>query len=219
MNARGSISRVFCSPATKPWWPWILLSPFLIVLFEYLAVAPIGSRIFLSFELPFLFGLFAAALAILVLPLLLLFRKWHTVVLPWIPACLCYLAIVPAGLWFGMQIRNGAFHSLAERSAPLVAAIKRYENDHGMPPPSLSALVPDYLTEIPDTGIMAYPAYTYETGTRAESHEGNPWLLRVSTPSGGINFDQFLYFPMQNYPQRGYGGSFQRIRDWAYLHE
>ncbi len=50
-------------------------------------------------------------------------------------------------------------------------------------------------------------------------HDNNPWVLIVHTPSGGINFDQFMYFPLQNYPESGYGGWLARIRDWAYVHE
>jgi hypothetical protein len=43
-------------------------------------------------------------------------------------------------------------------------------------------------------------------------------VLLVSTLKGG-SFDRFLYFPLQNYPEDGYGGSLERIGDWAYLHE
>jgi hypothetical protein len=45
------------------------------------------------------------------------------------------------------------------------------------------------------------------------------FFLSNSTPSGGINFDSFLYLPLQNWPERGYGGVLQRIDDWAYVHE
>ncbi|MBX3342660.1 MAG: hypothetical protein KF711_13800, partial [Nitrospira sp.] len=67
--------------------------------------------------------------------------------------------------------------------------------------------------------IMAYPDYHYYAGTNASRYDTNPWVVVVHTPSGGINFDQFMYFPLQNYPPRGYGGSLARIRDWAYVHE
>jgi len=52
-----------------------------------------------------------------------------------------------------------------------------------------------------------------------EEYDGNPWVRIVHTPSGGIKFDMMMYFPNQNYPELGYGDSFRRIGDWAYVHE
>jgi hypothetical protein len=52
-----------------------------------------------------------------------------------------------------------------------------------------------------------------------ESFDGNPWVLVAPVSSGIINWDLFMYFPLQNYPDHGYGGSVQRIADWAYVHE
>lgn len=219
MTATSYIVDVLRSPATRQWWPWILASPLLIVLFEYLAVAPIGSQIFLWFETPFILGFLAAIITVVVLPLLLIVRRLRKPALAWLLASVCFLPLAFGGFLLGKKVRSSAFHDLAERSAPLVSAISRYIDDHGAPPQSLNELVPDYLSEIPKTGIMAYSEYRYEVGENAERYEGNPWVLRVFTPSGGINFDEFMYFPLQNYPDRGYGGSFERVGNWAYLHE
>lgn len=112
-----------------------------------------------------------------------------------------------------------AFLGLAERSKPLIQAIHSFESLHGSPPTDLNALVPGFLPEIPDTGMAAYPRYEYRTAEKAAEYEGNPWTLTVFTPSGGINFDQFMYFPKQNYPEKGYGGWLERVADWAYVHE
>jgi hypothetical protein len=52
----------------------------------------------------------------------------------------------------------------------------------------------------------------YRIGNEAkEKYAGNPWALSVFTPGGGINFDRMLYFPNQNYPTHGYGGTLQPI--------
>ena len=219
MSTTNYIVDVLRSPATKQWWPWIFASPFVIVLFEYLAIAPIGAQIFLWFELPFILALLAASIAVLVLPFLMFARRLRKSALAWLLASLCFLPLAFGGFILGKKVRSSAFHDLAERSAPLVSAISRYTDDHGSPPQTLNELVPDYLSETPKTGIMAYSEYRYEVGEDAERYEGNPWVLRVFTPSGGINFDEFMYFPLQNYPERGYGGSFERVGDWAYLHE
>lgn len=109
------------------------------------------------------------------------------------------------------------FCALAERSKPLVAAIHAYVWKHGGPPQSLEALVPDFLPAVPSTGMGAYPKYDYICP--ATAYQGNPWIIRVFTPSGFINFDQFMYFPLTNYPAQGYRGWVERIGEWGYVHE
>ena len=110
--------------------------------------------------------------------------------------------------------------SFSQRSQSLINAINAYERDHSAPPGSLDDLVPDYLPAVPSTGMMAYPEYQYYTDDEAKEHYAdNPWALSVFTPGGGINFDMMLYFPNQNYPDRGYGGGLERVGDWAYVHE
>ncbi len=79
--------------------------------------------------------------------------------------------------------------------------------------------MPDYLPEIPKTGMKAYPDYDYLTGEAAERYENNRWVLIVHTTSGFINFDMFVYFPEGNYPKHAYGSTLERIGDWAYYHE
>lgn len=133
---------------------------------------------------------------------------------------LCAVAFctsVVVSLRIGDTIRRSAFVQLAERSRPLVAAIRAYEQKHGRPPESLLQLVPSFLSAVPSTGMGAYPEYRYST--ESNLFAGNPWVLTVFTPSGGINFDQFMYFPLTNYPQKGFGGALERIGDWAYVHE
>jgi len=110
-----------------------------------------------------------------------------------------------------------AFAKLAARSQPLIAVLRSYEQHHGRPPESLSKLVPEFIPAVPTTGMGAYPNYEYLTP--ATDYDNNPWILRVFTPTVGINFDQFLYFPLTNYPSKGYGGVLRRIGDWAYVFE
>ncbi|QIF02045.1 hypothetical protein [Roseimicrobium sp. ORNL1] len=213
--------QAFHSKSLRTWWPWILSTFPVLVIFSSLAVAPVGHMMFLWFKLPYFLAVFPALLMVVILPLrALLWREERSLMLAWWCATLVFLASLVAGEFFGQLVRHRAFNRLAERSAPLVEAIKKYEKEHGAPPPSLESLVPQYLPTVPRTGIMAYPTYRYYPKAKdSKDYEGNPWILSVSTPSGGINFDEFLYFPLQNYPETGYGGGLQRIRDWAYLHE
>ncbi len=114
----------------------------------------------------------------------------------------------------------GEFRRLADRSAPLVEAIQAYDQKHRQPPKSLNELVPEFLPEVPKTGMGAYPEYEYKTGeSSAKNFQGNPWILVVDTPIGVINWDQFMYFPLQNYPKEGWGGWVEKVGSWAYLHE
>ncbi len=141
----------------------------------------------------------------------------------------CFLSLLFILAYFGVaricisiagDVRMDGFKALAQRSTPLVDAIARYEEESGSPPPSLDDLVPDYLPEVPSTGMGAYPDYEYITGDTAQDrYKKNSWVLIVPTPPGGLGWDQFMYFPNQNYPERGYGGVLERIQDWAYVHE
>ncbi len=192
-----------------------VLSPLL----QYLAVARYGSGIFLWFEMFIILPFLAALLALVIAPFLLFFRRLRPLAARSLIAAAVLAVAAFVGLRFGGRVRMAAFHSLAERSAPLVQAIRSYESRHGTPPADLAALVPQFLPSIPSTGMAAYPRFEYHVGEKAARYDGNPWVLVVFTPSGGINFDTFMYFPLQNYPKTGYGGSLERISDWAYVHE
>ena len=96
---------------------------------------------------------------------------------------------------------------------PLVIAIEAYHRDHGSYPERLEVLVPKYLNQLPSTGMGNYTDYHYHVGSEAK--EGNPWIIQV--PAGyGMGFDQFYYFPLQNYPD---GLPYERMGKWAYFHE
>ena len=193
----------------------LVLSPLL----QYLAVARFGSGIFLWLEIFIILPFMAALLALVVAPFLLFVRRFRPLVIRILVMAMIFAVATVIGLRIGGPIRMAAFRSLAARSAPLVQAIRSYESRHGVPPTDLAALVPEFLPSIPSTGIAAYPRYEYYVGEEAARYDENPWVLVVFTPSGGINFDTFMYLPHQNYPKTGYGGSLERISDWAYVHE
>lgn len=163
---------------------------------------------------------FPALLALLAIPItffmLLIPSQRAWAVRAFVVALVCFTTMLGA-LRIGSIARDSAFHALATRSQPLVDAIHKYTKDTGAPPPSLKALVPGYLSKIPGTGMPAYPDYEYSTDTTR--WHGNPWVLYVFTPSGGINFDIFVYYPLQNYPKNAHGGWLEPVQNWAYVHE
>ena len=122
---------------------------------------------------------------------------------------------IPA-LGLASKARHYGFALAARRAEPLVVAIARYAREHGQPPETLSTLIPTYLSHLP-SGV---PDVKLISGEAARTRfAGNSWVLQALVPSGIINFDQFMYFPNQQYPEFGYGGGVERIADWAYVHE
>ena len=116
-------------------------------------------------------------------------------------------------------IRRGAFADLATRSESLVVAVRSYESDKGEAPTTLELLVPDYLPEVPSTGMNSYPEYRIRIPEKPDELNGNPWAISVYASDWGHSFDQFIYLPNQVYPERGYGGFLEPIEGWAYVHE
>lgn len=191
----------------------------LIPLVECLSVSPFGSEIFLWLKVLFMIPVMAALLALFVSPFLLFFRQFRLAAFRAVITSGVVIGSIVVGLGLGNDVRMSAFHRLAERSTPLIQAIRAYEARHSAPPATLADLVPGFMTSMPQTGMGAYPNYEYYTGTEAEYYEHNPWVLLVHTPIGFLNWDQFMYFPRQNYPPHGYGGFIERVADWAYVHE
>ncbi len=209
------------SPKAKWRTPLIcLLAPgLLLVVTEWLAVSPWGFKGLVGVLAVATMPAVAAFVGILVAPWFLFSRKCRGTAFFALICSVACLVSFTVGAVVGAHLRKAAFVELAERSKPLVEAVKAYEGKHGQPPVSLDSLVPEYLLKIPSTGFGAYPDYEYVQGEKAKRFATNPWAIYVFTPSGGINFDQFLYLPLQNYPERGFGGWLERIGDWAYVHE
>lgn len=173
----------------------------------------------------FRFGLLAfTALAAPLLVLGALAATWRgtrALALPAISVGLIPLLLVYPSLLAASYARRSAFANLAERSSDLIAAIREYEKRHGVPPPNLAALVPEQIQRIPKTGMRAYPEYRYErsAATSLTTTRQPRWELAVECSTGGINADEFVYWPNEDYPTTVGAGDFERIGRWAYLHE
>lgn len=100
------------------------------------------------------------------------------------------------------SIRMEAFQKAGKRLTPLINAIEQYKADKGEYPAKLDVLIPEYLTELPSTGMKNYSKYEYELGERAGFRGENPWTIVVDA-GYGMGFDKFVYYPLQ--------------KEWLYL--
>jgi len=215
-------------PTSKVWrvGRWFLPSVFLvfpIVLNLAIVTSAVGEHGRpgdLWGQMFFVLGLLLLALLALVAGIPLVFFKKTRVaaILTWLCALACLFGLT-VGSSKSWEIERKAYLGVSTRSKPLVEAIRAFEMEFGQPPDTLDQLVPRFLGQIPFTGMGACPKYELVTGEAARRHDGNPWVLRIRPPQAGIGFDEFLYYPLQNYPDRGVGGAFERIGDWVYVHE
>lgn len=191
-----------------------------VIFADYHAVSPGGSIEILTLRDLATMPVCAAVPGVLIAAIYCLAKRTRKIGLKWLWMCLIFFVVLFVSVQIGVRVRMNASAQLAERSAPLVAAIKGYEQKYGRPPDSLDGLVPEFLPAIPRTGMGAYPEYMYFVASESRPEDGNPWVIIVSTPTGILNFDRFFYYPLQNYPSRSWDGNrVERVRDWAYLHE
>ena len=103
-----------------------------------------------------------------------------------------------------------------EQAEPLITAIKGFECAYGYPPPELQALVPEFISEIPKTGIAAYPNWSYKSIRR----EGLPWVLHMSCKTGEYETPRgvFTYLPNKYYPKDSSESFHEFIGDWIFVH-
>jgi len=143
------------------------------------------------------------------------------------PFSLIYIASA-VSLFIGMllggslsdRIRTHALAQLAERSKPLVTAIKNYDRKYGHPPGSLDALIPEFMSQIPTTGMGISPNYQYSSFTNGYCYGKNTWTLEVYSPGDVLSFDTFIYLPLEDYSVLApdHKWDVQTIENWAYWH-
>ena len=120
----------------------------------------------------------------------------------------------PQRLW---PMRRAGLQQAATRAQPLIAAIEKFRRDNKRPPANLQELVPAYISNIPQTGMTAYPDFLYSDDGPTKKYF-HTYKLHVRT-GFGFDFDSFNYWPEGDYPAQMYGGRVERIGAWAYVHE
>ncbi len=123
---------------------------------QWISTTPIGTTLFLWGQMIYLFPLMAAVLATPVLIICLFFHRarhqssfflFLSILL--IPCCI-------TGIILGQKTRMAGMQSFTKRSQSLITAIDKYERDHSAPPQALNDLIPEYIPDVPSTGILAY---------------------------------------------------------------
>ncbi len=134
-------------------------------------------------------------------------------------ACLCFLGLTSLAMRLAGALRHQAFVRAARIGDSLVQALRQYRHDHGEYPDSLEQLIPHDLQEIPYTGMIAYPHFLYgKDRNDIQIHVGS-YELRIQCQSTGLNFDRFIHWPAEVYPDRIQDKPVERILTWAYVHE
>lgn len=135
----------------------------------------------------------------------------------WFPLGIGGVAFV--GLLVGAVLSIGLYRALegaalkwaCNRSAMLTQAIEAYDRSYNRPPESLSALVPEFLVDVPSTGMAAHPSYRYGADSGPCS-TANLWHLSIS-----VGADDLIYCPKQDYEKLLHDASYEisRIGTWA----
>lgn len=133
--------------------------------------------------------------------------------------CLCFIVLSILAIGAANALRHRAFVRGSRAGDRIARALGRYRSDHGEYPDRLGQLIPGYLNEIPYTGMIAYPEFSYRKNYNDIEKKPGSYELRINCTSGGINFDRFIYWPSETYPDRIQDNGVERIRHWAYVHE
>jgi hypothetical protein len=134
-------------------------------------------------------------------------------------SCLCFVGLWFLAMWSANALRHRAFVRASQVGDRIVHALGRFRHDNGEYPDSLKRLSPGYLEEIPYTGMIAYPEFSYCRDRNGIETSPGSYELQINCPTGMLNFDSFIYWPSETYPDRIGGNGVERIRTWAYIHE
>jgi hypothetical protein len=110
------------------------------------------------------------------------------------------LVATPVGCVPGIMVfsaaEDRALGIFSDRSMVLVRAIENYRSAFGHPPSKLADLIPQFLKELPGTGLPGYSEFYYapEAGS-CSAH--NAWHLSIAVPEFGVRY--LIYCPMQDY--------------------
>ncbi len=127
-----------------------------------------------------------------------------------------YFPLVTVATRLQDRVWQACYPRIRERGQPIIDALRSFERDHGHPPGGLVALVPEYLPDIPTTGVDAYPDFLYREAT---AWRKTSWQLTASTPRGIIDFSAYVYCSDPKDPDLTAPSSEQRVGQWVYIRD
>lgn len=213
--------------ASRPRRPWLAKGIFLVAVLSPLATLPALEALALGSagtpdlldaksSVAFPMGLHLLCLCIVSMVLLSLndSRRALTGCGVYVLAIVIYSGCALVGGSLSERVRLRAAEGVAGRSAPLVAALRAYERDHGGAPGRLDDLVPQYLPAVPGTGMGACPEHRYE----GPAGPGGDWALYVKLPASGVGFGMSC-LECRSASQSSEGAPYSPVRlrgDWQY---
>jgi hypothetical protein len=214
---------------TKKFWLWAAVLPVIVFVGEtmclwpwprFLGPATIGLLFLAPFSSLLLPCAAVAAFAYPIIGLVRRNRKGETArAISKSVACVSFVALWILAVGTSRSIRHRSFVAASSEGDRIVRALSQYRAKNGGYPERLDELIPGYIDAIPYTGMIGYPSFRYIEGHNDLESKPGEYELRIDCTSGGINFDRFIYWPSEKYPDRIQGNGVERIRCWAYVHE
>jgi hypothetical protein len=113
--------------------------------------------------------------------------------------------------YFSKQIYTYAIGKFADRSEALIKAINMYKKKYRHPPEKLKDLVPEFLSDVPNTGFGNHSEYHYILINYPNNTEKRFWELSVYYPLYFMTVCEIYYDPEKQ--DRLFIES--RIKDWT----
>lgn len=113
--------------------------------------------------------------------------------------------------WASHAVRMLGFQHAAGRMEPLVAAIARFEREHGAPPARLDQLAPTGVRDVRRFGVRGCRPMEYRP-----VGEAGKWELHMDCPNGFLALDRFFYRPSGSYHAHEHN---RRFGGWAYFQD
>lgn len=130
-------------------------------------------------------------------------------------ACVAFTLMASTITNLQQGLRNTAFEKLVARADTLVQAIHQFEHIRGNPPDKLSQLVPQYIREIPATGLGAYPAFKYQRLTDPNPMPDSNWMLVL--PISTSPQSRLVYLPERDYETLS--GTKEPLANWVHVYQ
>lgn len=212
---------------SRNYWLFAIIFPIVILAAEVACVLPVtlGALGFIAAALPSLTS-FSTLLFLAAFPAAFIFAaigvsvpRHRRVMLSRAAACLCFVALWLAAFDLGQWYRHERFLQTGRQGEPIIAALAAYKQKTGTYPERFQTLVPDYIREIPPTGLFGYPDFRYRPIRSNNSAARNDYELYINCPEGVLDLDRFIYWPSEDYPNQLRGNPLERMGRWAYEHD